>query len=1062
MRLSTASGHCTWVALRSLLLAGASTGLACRDFTEPDERARADPPDQLPAVVVTKAVYPQMDTYVRSDVANKNYGSNDSVRVQKVGSSGANRVLIAFGQSEIVDSLAGGSLVSATLEFTIKRIGNDWGASGRQVAAHRMTRAWTEGGATWNCANDTNVGNNVPNCSGNTWSMTSGTRPYVTTAVAQALIVNNQTGVVSLNVTSDVQAFLAGQATNHGWLIKLASETQTGTAVFWSRQATTKPRLVLSYNEAVSRPPLPDDITWPSGSLPVVTSTGNPNFQYYRTVYAVGFNASASGQTVVDFMNEYGATIIGGTAQQTEVPLYVIQVPDPGSSFAAVEALTGSMRQEAGVAAVVEMAFGETWRVEQRYPSDSGMAPTRASWFDAQNAAVRPSIAVRAPQAWGCETGMYGGTVTRVGVLDAFFDSVATDLVPSNAQVTWPADSAVVPPSYVDSARNHGTRVAGVLTAAGENGRGIAGMIWKTDLRLFAFGRGNTVTRSKLARFNKALKVASEQDVRILNVSGGLGDIQRPAVVDAYRRAVAAYLSSGTKRLLVLASGNEYATMSIAQLAASTDTSLSALHRAVAQLYADPAYKPKILFVTATDVLTGKRLAFANVWTDADMIAAPGTGVYSLNWTSSTSGPLSGTSVATPFVSGVAAQLWTMDPALTAAEVKQYILNGTRVMRINPETGDSAAPGDIDIPGIYQLDAYGSLSLMSRERQGTPICGFAVYAEPLQSNPRVVLERNGGNAQLIPITPGVPVPGWEERVALSVAQGGRLFAVNRINRNTGQGAVDEYALANGQWAIRRTITGRMPVRTYLEKDTVDSDAGAPVLSDTATASTWTLRGSRWGANGTAVHFLNTLQAPQEGFILWARFSPDGEYALVSAGIWSQSCNSGYGVYLVPLPSGTPQQLLPACSGSDTLSWYGADAMWDPTGTRFIVGEAWVDGGPDTVGIPTWSRYRPLKIVGTTAQADGSVQDIGYRLVSFYAAGAEGRWADPMGSFGWWMELGDDFCHVRTRATRGTFPVISERVTSYNGEWLAGCQVPMQMLRRTAQLPSPRLRTRNGQ
>src|SRR5690606_1014129 len=87
-----------------------------------------------------------------------------------------------------------------------------------------------------------------------------------------------------------------------------------------------------------------------------------------------------------------------------------------------------------------------------------------------------------------------------------------------------------------------------------------------------------------------------------------------------------------------------------------------------------------------------------------------------------------GTSYAAPMVAGVAAQLLTMDPTLTAAEVKDYILRGAQEPWLDSLTGlpvqrqpVSGAPGT-----IYQLDAYGSLSLLSRERPGTPICGSDV------------------------------------------------------------------------------------------------------------------------------------------------------------------------------------------------------------------------------------------------------------------------------------------------------------------------------------------------
>ena len=67
-----------------------------------------------------------------------------------------------------------------------------------------------------------------------------------------------------------------------------------------------------------------------------------------------------------------------------------------------------------------------------------------------------------------------------------------------------------------------------------------------------------------------------------------------------------------------------------------------------------------------------------------------------------------------------------MDPTLTNAELKDYIVRGASMPREDPETGDllpAPNPGAPDA-NVRQLDAYGSLKLLSYERPGTPICGL--------------------------------------------------------------------------------------------------------------------------------------------------------------------------------------------------------------------------------------------------------------------------------------------------------------------------------------------------
>lgn len=91
--------------LRSLL--ATAIGILCTALVACGHVADESMPEVL-ALEVPKvglggsgtAVLPLGDTYVRSDAANKNYGSNDSLRLQKVGGSGANRVLLHISSAE--------------------------------------------------------------------------------------------------------------------------------------------------------------------------------------------------------------------------------------------------------------------------------------------------------------------------------------------------------------------------------------------------------------------------------------------------------------------------------------------------------------------------------------------------------------------------------------------------------------------------------------------------------------------------------------------------------------------------------------------------------------------------------------------------------------------------------------------------------------------------------------------------------------------------------------------------------------------------------------------------
>ncbi len=362
-----------------------------------------------------------------------------------------------------------------------------------------------------------------------------------------------------------------------------------------------------------------------------------------------------------------------------------------------------------------------------------------------------------------------------------------------------------------------------------------------------------------------------------------------------------------------------------------------------------------------------------------------------------------------------------MDPTLTGEQVRNYILNGARVSRLNPSTGDSVAPPNIGISGIYQLDAYGALSLLSKERPGTPICGFQVYLEQPDSlgGSNVVLTRNSSNAEVIAVTSDSV--GW--LAAASVAQGGRLFAINKVTTDPLLVSAIEYSLSAGAWSPR-PLTG-ISVRTYLEKDTVDGD----MMNDYGWTR-WKIRGSRWGPQGTTVNFITRLlgsPASPNSFAWYVEFAPDGGHAVVST---FESDNDACfdQTWLVPLPSGPSQSLVPCAADSPE----SMDAVWQRSGTRFItsIGQT----------LQAWT------IVGGQAQAEGAPVSLTDRTTYEFPFRAEGHTTDPEGVTATWLELGSG-CILTTRLASGNFPIVSEKqavtlLDNWN-RWQRNCHVPVQ-------------------
>jgi len=756
------------------------------------------------------ALAPSADTYIRQASPNQNQGVDLILRLQ---SSGKNRVLLRWDQGALAQAVAGGTVTSARLELTISDLGDNWGTSGRTIELHRMTQAWTELGATWNCAADSVPGNSRADCAGATaWDMDhSATYPFAAETTATALLRNGQTGVVSFDVTADVRAWLAGQP-NNGWLLKKTVEGEPGKVDFGSRESGSPPRLAIAVVAAdTGRPPVPAAFRYPADTTHFAIYPADTTVRYYRDLVVIQFRDSVSGDGVRSIFARYHAVIVGGLP---EWPAYVVRVPDPGPTYGALDSLLAAVSQEPRVRLAFGVTFHGAYSPQSRFPND-GSGATRADWLQ-PSASLLPFLAVRSTLAWGCETGQYGDPPVPVGVIDFEFDAGHPDLSRSLVANEEPdsADLADLPELHRRDYLSHGTAVAGVLTAQGDNNTGIAGVMWRTALHTYAMARGTAAVKDPVLYLGRYLAHAGDAGVRVLVTSTYFG-AATPSDVAAIESVMSAYLSRGRGNLWVIAVADNSPDMSLGNL--QTAQGDIGTFVAAAQLYAS-GYGDNILLVGGTDRGGARWLGSMDVH-GAMEIVAPAVGITTLAKRDSfPSGTFadSGTSLSAPMVAGVAAQLLAMDPSLSAAELKGYLINGAQQPRMNPRTGQMDPRLAVRVDGFtdhpYQLDAYGSLALLSADRPGTPICGYPARV-PASGDPdvtSVILEPPGRQARYL------QVPGAHWATALSVAQGGRRIAVvDSPQDDTAWGSIEiDYHGAR---------LGYVPFaqRLYLEKDTVD-------------------------------------------------------------------------------------------------------------------------------------------------------------------------------------------------------------------------------------------------
>ena len=892
----------------------------------PGVRARADvaPPRDT-------ALAPIADTYLRQGSPNQNQGAELILRLQ---SSGKNRALLRWDQQGLAQAVAGGTVSSARLELTIADLGDNWSTAGRTIELHRMTQAWTELGATWSCAVDSVPGNSKPECAGATaWDMDHGAAfPFAAETTATALLKNGQTGVVTFDVTADVLAWLGGQP-NDGWILKKAVEGDPGSVDFGSRESSAVPRLVLTLRlpeswQVLSEYPALD-------TTRLVHPPGDTTLLFYRTNVALLFRDGVSDSAKRVFLARNLLTVLGIGGGQ-----FFVTMPDPGPDLDSLYAALRRLRAQPEIYTAVPIPFTPLLPARfARFPTD-GPGQTRLDWLDGSSLtwAMR---AIRAPLAWGCENGTYGGPHVRVGVFEWKHAQTHPELAPSSPVLREPPvglNGPPVSPDTLEADRTHSIEVAGLVSAAGDNGSGIAGVVWATQLFLYAGTNASNRRLPLTTGFYVLAELMVKDGIRILTLSS---DGRYPAnwtteqrnedILQFARTIQVSLLDKLPSLLVVVAAGNERSRRAPEDY--YQDSLVAPLRAALLLLRQDPKYRDRILVVAGTedgnvfwDHFTGDPNQGSNFFSQATDIGAPAREVTVLGqWSGQTgsSVPLAtatGTSLSAPLVAGVAAMLWTMDPTLPADSVKHYIVRGAQEPRLSATSGGLVpATPVIGAPGvIYQLDAYGALTLLSRERPGTaPLCGYGAelgVSADGGSLDHILLRRSAALADTIGLSADWPT-------GVSLAQGGRVIAVSGPTEQGQDGTI--FINRTGQPA-GPSLVGLY--RRFLEHGTVDLDWN--------THGNYPLAIVKVGGDSISRDWVDIVGAGidiSEGDVI---VSPAGDYAAVFAwGTAPGGCGALYRWAVVQLANDAITELRSVSTGcAGPVNYvYNQGMAWSPDG-----------------------------------------------------------------------------------------------------------------------------------
>ncbi len=283
----------------------------------------------------------------------------------------------------------------------------------------------------------------------------------------------------------------------------------------------------------------------------------------------------------------------------------------------------------------------------------------------------------------------------------------------------------------------HGTHCAGVIGAVGNNGIGISGINQNVKIMpLKILGKDGN---GDMAGILKAIAYARSMGANVISCSWG-GTTRSEALGDAI---------SQTSVPVICAAGN------------------SGVNTDVIPQYPSGFDSPQIISVTASDASDGIP-NYSNYGTSSVDVAAPGDWILSTYPTSLGYDyiKMKGTSMATPQVSGLAALILSVNPGLSADQIKQLIVNN--VDSKPAFAGKTGSGGRIDADKTLNAARGGTAPTQSPTEQPTPVPTQVPTVNPTEMPTEIPYDRPTQVPTIIPTQqptqspPGIqvaPLPG---------------------------------------------------------------------------------------------------------------------------------------------------------------------------------------------------------------------------------------------------------------------------------------------------------------
>jgi thermitase len=358
----------------------------------------------------------------------------------------------------------------------------------------------------------------------------------------------------------------------------------------------------------------------------------------------VGFRELPSTFPIGDFVAQYGGGQVVGT---NYVLKFAVVVPSKASFFAA------NALQDKRVSYIEPdgLAYAAFTPNDPSFSSQWGPPAIQATW------------------AWNF-------TLGSRSVIVAVVDTGVQYDHPDLSSNMWKNSDGSFGWNFVSGNNNprddngHGTHVAGIVAATINNGIGVAGISQSRIMAVKVLKYDGTGYWSNVA---SGIQWATDHGAKIVNLSlgGDCYDNSKPPKYICATLETAVTYAYGSGVLIVAAAGNQYG---------------GAIQY--------PALYDQVIAVTAIDQ-NNQIAPFSSIGSKAEL-TAPGVNIYSTYYYSQYA-YMDGTSMATPFVSGVAALIWSVDSTISRDAVRS-ILDST--------ADDLGSPGRDNLYGYGRVNAY--------------------------------------------------------------------------------------------------------------------------------------------------------------------------------------------------------------------------------------------------------------------------------------------------------------------------------------------------------------------